>query len=505
MKNKLSGFVKIVTVLSACLLFASFSPSLDGRAVVVDEGVFPQGLFAKTVGYLPGDIISVASISTDTTVDLLVIGALDPSEGVAIMLSPEAASAIGIEKSANNIVKITKRSGQDDRVYGTAVIAKNNVATDYTPAEAEEFDSTIANEDEETFDDSEAEEFEEEEEAFEEETEVPVEETADEEIDAEETVEEEPAEETIEEAVEEEAVEEEAVEEELAEIEEPLEEEQIEETAEPLEEETEVEEEVPEYETITAEEEEPEVEEEAPIEENVEEEAEEDIEAEPFEEEPAEPEEEIESEAIDADELEDLPEEETVEEAPVEEAPEDEIPVEEEAETEDDIIDEIMEAELEEYEESQEYEAIVLVPTDSNPPEEETETVEEVEEVESVEESVEEVTEVIEEIEDVPDVVEETPAPVVNAPKSYRKYMVGSLSDLKSGAYYIQIAALSNDENILEIIGKYAKNYPITIVPMAGGIRKQVMVGPLNMDEYAVVLERFKSYGYKDAFLRKIK
>lgn len=502
MKNKLSGFVKIVTVLSACLLFASFSPSLDGRAVVVDEGVFPQGLFAKTVGYLPGDIISVASISTDTTVDLLVIGALDPSEGVAIMLSPEAASAIGIEKSANNIVKITKRSRQDDRVYGTAVIAKNNVATDYTPTEAEEFDSTIANEDEETFDDSEAEEFEEEEEAFEEET-------ADEEIDAEETVEEEPAEETIEEAVEEEVVEEE----EPAEIEEPLEEEQIEETAEPLEEETEVEEEVPEYETITAEEEEPEVEEEAPIEENVEEEAEEDIEAEPFEEEElAEPEEEIESEAVDADELEDLPKEETVEEAPVEETPEDEIPVEEESESEaeaeaedEDILDEIMEAELEEYEESQEYEAIVLVPTDSNPPEEETETVEEVEEVESVEESVEEVTEVVEEIEDVPDVVEETTTPVVNAPKSYKKYMVGSLSDLKSGSYYIQIAALSNDENILEIIGKYAKNYPITIVPMAGGIRKQVMIGPLNMDEYAVVLERFKSYGYKDAFLRKIK
>lgn len=506
MKNKLSGFVKIVTVLSACLLFASFSPSLDGRAVVVDEGVFPQGLFAKTVGYLPGDIISVASISTDTTVDLLVIGALDPSEGVAIMLSPEAASAIGIEKSANNIVKITKRSGQDDRVYGTAVIAKNNVATDYTPTEAEEFDSTIANEDEETFDDSEAEEFEEEEEAFEEET-------ADEEIDAEETVEEEPAEETIEEAVEEEAVEEE----EPAEIEETLEEEQIEETAEPLEEETEVEEEVPEYETITAEEEEPEVEEEAPIEENVEEEAEEDIEAEPFEEEElAEPEEEIESEAVDADELEDLPKEETVEEAPVEETPEDEIPVEEESESEaeaeaedEDILDEIMEAELEEYEESQEYEAIVLVPTDSNPPEEETETVEEVEdieEIESVENTVEEISEVVEEItENVPNVVEETTTPVVNAPKSYKKYMVGSLSDLKSGSYYIQIAALSNDENILEIIGKYAKNYPITIVPMAGGIRKQVMIGPLNMDEYAVVLERFKSYGYKDAFLRKIK
>ena len=57
----------------------------------------------------------------------------------------------------------------------------------------------------------------------------------------------------------------------------------------------------------------------------------------------------------------------------------------------------------------------------------------------------------------------------------------------------------------IEIVNKYSKNYPITIVPMAGGIRKQIMVGPLSVDEYAVVLERFRSYGYKDAFLRKIK
>ena len=106
-------------------MFASFSPSLDGRAVVVDEGVFPQGLFAKTVGYLPGDIISVTNIAGDKTIDLLVIGALDPSEGVAIMLSPEAADAMGIDRGANNIVKITKRSGQDERVYGNAVISKS--------------------------------------------------------------------------------------------------------------------------------------------------------------------------------------------------------------------------------------------------------------------------------------------------------------------------------------------------------------------------------------------
>ena len=136
-------------------MFASFSPSLDGRAVVVDNGVFPQGLFAKTVGYLPGDIISVTNIAGDSTVDLLVIGALDPSEGVAIMLSPEAADAMGIDRTSNNIVKITKRSGQDERVYGNAVISKS--AAEIEDWDDESFESIGEEENSDAFVEPEAE------------------------------------------------------------------------------------------------------------------------------------------------------------------------------------------------------------------------------------------------------------------------------------------------------------------------------------------------------------
>ena len=85
------------------------------------------------------------------------------------------------------------------------------------------------------------------------------------------------------------------------------------------------------------------------------------------------------------------------------------------------------------------------------------------------------------------------------------KYLVKSLSDLKSGAYYIQIAVLKDEANIQDVINKYSKNYPLTIVPMASGKAYQVLIGPVSMDEYGVILSRFKSYGYKDAFLRKIK
>ncbi|MCR4630697.1 MAG: hypothetical protein K5786_03625, partial [Treponema sp.] len=170
MKNKFKTFTKILGILTACLMLASFSPSLDGRAVVVDQGVFPQGLFAKTVGYLPGDIISVANIAGDSTVDLLVIGALDPSDGIAIMLSPEAANAIGINKEDNNIVKITKRNGQNERVYGTAVIAKQNASP-----ETSELNFDIAEED---FDDMSEDAFEEENILEEEEETPPVEEAS---------------------------------------------------------------------------------------------------------------------------------------------------------------------------------------------------------------------------------------------------------------------------------------------------------------------------------------
>ena len=564
MKNK-KILTKVMVVLAACFMFASFSPSLDGRAVVVESGVFPQGLFAKTVGYLPGDIISVANITGETTVDLLVIGALDPSEGVAIMLSPEAADAIGIDKDANNIVKITKRSGQDERVYGTAIIAKQN------PGEVEQDVAPVIKEEEESFDAAPAKEAfveelpEEEEEEFIAEEEIPEETAEDESEDEFEEEFEADVEDKSEENLEEENVIPEENESEDAEteeteetpdsefIEEAEEEAVAEEDLEEAEEEAEAEEDLEEAEEEDLEEEyeeEPLVDLPVETEETADEETEEAVEAE----EETDAEEEAEAEELDTEIEEEigLPFDEEGEEeyivplplTPVEESVEEEVPelpYEEETE-DDDTIDAIIEAELEDYEaenydeseETEEYEAIVLVPVDAVPP------VTEIEETDENEVSVEETTSVeevpaveideVEDVESVEDDVDENapiiiepvastePAPVVVEPvketakesvgkseMSYEKYMVGGLGDLQSGKYYIQLAALTSDENIMEIVNKYSKNYPITIVPMAGGVRKQVMVGPLSMDEYAVVLERFKSYGYKDAFLRKIK
>lgn len=565
MKNRfLKNIARVFAIVAGCLMLASFSPSLDGRAIVVDEGVFPSGLFAKTVGYLPGDIISVTNITGDATIDILVIGALDPSEGVAIMLSPEAATAIGMDKEANNIVKITKRSNQDERVYGSAIIARQDgnttipavtVPDNEVPAKEESFanvepstenEFNVGNQ-ETTIDNSEPDD--ETPEAIEDvaddnsegviveeinngEEYVPDEEWEDDSYEESDDSDDEYSEDIYEDNNEVEDSENDKVEE----LEEEIKEEEI--AAEEYEEEYLPEEDVeaeeyteddyiPEDDDITDYEEETETddfdedyietevaddyddvieeeytEEDIPadeefIEEEFNEDAEEVLEVE--DESEAEIEDPIEEEF---EEFEDeLVEDEIIEDE--EELPEEQLSEEEFIEEPEEIEEEVLEDEIQD--DAEEYDAIVLVPAEENISSviEKTESLEAENEV--VEEIVEE-TEVAEEIEEVileevQQIVEETKTVETNT--SYSKYVVPNMSDLKKGSYYIQIAVLKSDENILEVTNKYGKKYPLTIVPNADGTKK-VMVGPLCVDEYGTVLERFKSYGYKDAFTRKI-
>lgn len=404
-------------VLAAGILFTSESPSLDGRAVVADQGVFPKGLFAKTVGYLPGDTISVTNPANAERIDILVIGSLDPSEGVAVMLSPEAANALNIKKNSNNLVKLTKRNGNVDEIAnGSAVIASGSPAEDVPVQDEKPLSQVI-------------------EEALENGVPVDVAEKqavakaeedlaeqmfnkADEEIEAQEE-----AEAAAQEAAEEEALAEDAV----AEGEEAVEEAVAAAEAEEAVPETEY----PEYEAVQDEL---------------------------------------------AGEIEEEPEEEFVEAEVQDEIVEDvavEDPVVEDPVVEDELAEEIPEPEAIEEDE---YEAIVLVPSESKTPESNL-----------VDEPL-----IIEESE--PELVVDNPSPVSGV-----AYLNG-FDELASKKYYVQIAVYNKAENIEQIASKYADRYPITVVQQ--GSKSPVLVGPLNVDEYGVVLERFKSYGFKDAFVK---
>ena len=79
---------------------------------------------------------------------------------------------------------------------------------------------------------------------------------------------------------------------------------------------------------------------------------------------------------------------------------------------------------------------------------------------------------------------------------------VKPVNSLPVDKYYVQIATYSKYENMEAIVKKYGKNYPIVVYQPSGRNDYQVMIGGLNKDEYAIVLERFRKAGYKDAFLR---
>lgn len=465
MKKSFFAFAFVAALLFAQNVFASSSPSLDGRAVVAKSGTFPKGYFAKTVGYLPGDSISVTNPVNGRQVSILVIGSLDASEGVAILLSPEAAEALSIKRDSNNLVKLTKRNGTADTVAnGSAVI------TNVLQEEVEELEDEIA----------------ETENAFEEMAEVLAEET--EEIPSGEfDVDEEIPEDTENAVSETEGVFEDIPEETenaVAEAEKDLEE-IPEETEEDIAEKSEKElanvEEIPEE----AEEESDGIAYERVEDWYIPEDSfDENSEAEEvFDEIPEDAEKE--SDEIVYERVEDycIPEDsdENLEEIPEEKA--------ELAESENAYEDgnPYLESEISETETAaeDEYEAIVLVPAEENPPE-----------PESGEKEFDKDSVAKAEVSPKSDAKSEPPS----STKGSAAYLK-SEADLESQKYYVQIAVYTQNENVEQLDALYGRRYPLTILDE--GARKTVLVGPLGMDEYGSVLERFKLFGFSDAFVRQ--
>ena len=450
------------------LLFTGFSPSVDGRAVVAEKGELPSGLFGKTVGYLPGDSVSVVNPANGKTVDILVLGSLDPSQGVAILLSPEAAAELNIEKNVNNLVKLTKRTGKlDEQVYGRATIAKDEMA------EKPLFEETSEN------------------------AEAPV------------AMEAAGVEQPVELPVESETVESSPIA-----IPAEIESEVASSDAEPVESEVpaavalaEENEELPASEPVEDAEmqvseiaAEPETAEPESVEVAAESDSEPAIEAESVEEteEPVAVAKEIENEKIDGSEFLDEEYSESAEFGTI---------VSDEPELE--FLDQEKIAENESLENAETYAPIVLVPASENPPAvlEKSEELA-LAETESLSADVSAETdlkndEVIQlEVKVSENTIEDTADKEKNALDAF---IVPSLSDLQKGKYYVQIAMMNDEENIVSLLNTYRTNYPMVAVPLSNKKGYQIMVGPLERDEYGSVRQKFKERGFKDCFLRKIK
>ncbi|WP_273066512.1 SPOR domain-containing protein [Treponema berlinense] len=482
----------VFAVFTVATIFAAARPSVDGRAVVCEEGEMPKGLFAKTIGYLPGDSVTVTNPANGTTVDVLVLGSIDSGEGVAILLSSEAAEKLLIKKDSNVQVKITRRTGSiDESVSGTAVLTEESEENVSEPEAEQNIAESEENQDSVEF----------------EEAETPVEENKISESDSEISECETPVEDT--ETVEPENTE--PVEENTGS---KAESEVLEEKPEDIENENS---EVFDADSFDEESEAPADEQKGDLSESVETEELSETEDTNTENSP-EPSEEDNSEKIDAPapEAQKEPDGEIVDEKKPEnlETEEDSASPESfsedienaETETSDDITEDKDQSEHFESEAlskvdgteiAEEYAPIVLTPSALNPPETENENIEE----ESRDEPLKEVfvpEQADEKVESV-SVVEE------NAEISGFESFVTTDAELKKGMYYLQIATLSNEENVANLTEKYGKKYPLALIKQENKNAYRVLVGPLNADEFGMIKERFESYGFKDAFLRKIK
>ena len=105
-----------------CLVSAEvFKPSMDGRAVVAEFGELPVGLFGKSASFLPGDTVIVTNPATKISIEVMIFGGFDATEGIAIVLSPEAARELYINKGSNVIVQVTKKN---DAYTESTILAK---------------------------------------------------------------------------------------------------------------------------------------------------------------------------------------------------------------------------------------------------------------------------------------------------------------------------------------------------------------------------------------------
>ena len=123
--------------LFSIFMFAA-KPSLDGRAVVADFGEWPNGLFAKSLGYLPGDIVVVTNPQTNISIEVMIFGSFDATEGIAIVLSPEAAKELYITKGSNVIVQVTKKSD----AYSEKTVLSKTLET-YVPETSDEINDLL--------------------------------------------------------------------------------------------------------------------------------------------------------------------------------------------------------------------------------------------------------------------------------------------------------------------------------------------------------------------------
>lgn len=82
------------------------------------------------------------------------------------------------------------------------------------------------------------------------------------------------------------------------------------------------------------------------------------------------------------------------------------------------------------------------------------------------------------------------------------EFSVPRIFQLERGRFYVQIAAFESAASVENLVRQIDNSYQ-PVVYKDGDHRYRVLLGPMNQGESAAVLRRFRSIGYRDAFVRQ--
>jgi hypothetical protein len=83
-------------------------------------------------------------------------------------------------------------------------------------------------------------------------------------------------------------------------------------------------------------------------------------------------------------------------------------------------------------------------------------------------------------------------------------FSIPRIYELRRGSYYVQVASYDMPEMVEDAVSNIDLSYQ-PVVYKDGDQFYRVLLGPLNQGESAAMLARFKSIGYKDAFVRMVR
>jgi len=101
----------------------------------------------------------------------------------------------------------------------------------------------------------------------------------------------------------------------------------------------------------------------------------------------------------------------------------------------------------------------------------------------------------------IAEIPEEKPPAVTPPVVRDSAFSVRTITQLDSGRYYVQLGAMTGD-TVENVVRQIDKRYDPVVFRDRDNLYR-ILIGPLNQGESAAVLQRFKSIGYTDAFVRR--